>query len=686
MALIQNRRIKVALTIFLICGLLEIFLFNIRSFELIGSNSQKRISVSKSEMEFSDLGGEKKLVLTIHKDQGIPDDLRNFEIQLENVLQDRIRGTVHTTEVGFTAGHTRKIEMIPGIEHSRFIFLYPSKNVSEITLTLENLEPQAISLVINSPVPFHFKFYRFSILILIVSVIYCFRPGSFLHQTRLHLKERCQRRWLFGIFLYFTGTFLFVSVSTYPNLKTMIHSDNFAFWNKDHYQLLTEALSHRSLSLLAEPPEILKTLQNPYDAAERAANQISDADIYWDTAYYEGKYYVYFGVIPVVTLLLPYKLITGHYLLNDFAVLFYAILGSFGLAYCLFWITRRFFNHLSAATFLIGLIFLVQSTGLIWCIRRPLSYELAMVSAFCFSVCGFALNLSAVSNETHRNLKLAFGCLFMACAVGCRPISIFASLLNIPILLPLIFSKKENRRLHLQIQPFFAVIIPYLIIGLFLMIYNQLRFGSVFEFGQNYQLTIVDNRAALNGLTVPNYLLGIFNLVFRPGIQFSTDFPFLVAPEPLTFGFAGTKYWKNCFSAASICPFIFLLLLVPYYPLIKRTRDRLFSALLAGLILIPLFIAGYVGSSVGTYQRYMMDFSWMIVLAGMTAAFLAVEKLQEIHLEKFSQAVLLICLLINTGFYIALSCGEAQLDVSNFFEYHNPILFQKIAYAFMFWL
>ncbi len=103
MALIQNRRIKVALTIFLICGLLEIFLFNIRSFELIGSNSQKRISVSKSEMEFSDLGGEKKLVLTIHKDQGIPDDLRNFEIQLENVLQDRIRGTVHTTEVGFAA-------------------------------------------------------------------------------------------------------------------------------------------------------------------------------------------------------------------------------------------------------------------------------------------------------------------------------------------------------------------------------------------------------------------------------------------------------------------------------------------------------------------------------------------------------------------------------------------------------
>ena len=309
-----------------------------------------------------------------------------------------------------------------------------------------------------------------------------------------------------------------------------------------------------------------------------------------------------------------------------------------------------------------------------------------MVSAFCFSVCGFALNLSSFSNEKHRNLKLAFGCLFMACAVGCRPISIFASLLNIPILIPLIFSKTKNSRLHLRIKPLLSVLIPYLFIGLFLMTYNQLRFGSIFEFGQNYQLTIVDNRAAANGLTVPNYLLGIFNLVFRPGMQYSTNFPFLVAPEPLTFGYAGTKYWKNCFSAASVCPFIFLLLLFPYYRTVKRTRGWLFSALLAGLTIIPLFIAGYVGSSVGTYQRYMMDFSWMIVLAGVMAAFLAVEKLQEIHLEKFSQIVLLICLLINTGFFIALSCGEAQLDISNFFEFHNPILFQKIAYAFMFWL
>lgn len=684
--LIQNRRFKAAVIISLLCGIIEIFLFNVRSFELIGSSAQTIIRFSKSEMILSNTEDENKIVLTIHKDQGIPDDTRNLEIQLENNLQDRIRGTIQTSEIGLTAGHTQKIEIIPGVEHSRYIFLYPSKRITQITLVLENLEPQAISFVINSPVPIRFNMYRFCILILIMTVFYCFRPGSALHQMRFNLTEKYQKWWLIGIMLYFIGSFLFVSISTYPNLSTMIHSNNLAFWNKDHYQLLTEALSNRSLSLLEKPPQILETLQNPYDATERAANQISDADIYWDTAYFQGKYYVYFGVIPVITFLLPYKLITGHYLLNDFAVLFYALFGSIGLIYCLKWILERFFKQLSAATFLICSILLIQSTGLIWCVRRPLSYELAMVSAFCFSVCGFAINLSSLSNEKHRNLKLTIGCLLMACAVGCRPISIFASLLNIPILISLIISKTKNNRMLFRIQPLFSVLMPYLFIGSILMFYNWLRFGSVFEFGQNYQLTIFDNRAVANGLSAPNYLLGIFNMVFRPGVQFSTNFPFLVAPEPLTFGFGGTKYWKHCFSVASICPFIFLFFFFPYYRDVKRNRGWLFSALLICLIIIPLFIAGYVGSSVGTYQRYMMDFSWMVVLAGIMTACLMIEKLRGIHLEKFFQAGLLICLLINIGFFVALSCGEEQLAVSNFFEFHNPILFKKIAYALMFWL
>ena len=31
----------------------------------------------------------------------------------------------------------------------------------------------------------------------------------------------------------------------------------------------------------------------------------------WDTAYYEGHYYVYFGVVPVLLFYLPFYLVTG---------------------------------------------------------------------------------------------------------------------------------------------------------------------------------------------------------------------------------------------------------------------------------------------------------------------------------------------------------------------------------------
>lgn len=43
------------------------------------------------------------------------------------------------------------------------------------------------------------------------------------------------------------------------------------------------------------PPELL-ALENPYDAGARDAAQIND--IHWDHAFYNGRYYVYFGLVP----------------------------------------------------------------------------------------------------------------------------------------------------------------------------------------------------------------------------------------------------------------------------------------------------------------------------------------------------------------------------------------------------
>lgn len=682
----MNEKLKKAGIIFLIGIVLEVFVFNFRSFELIGSSPEQVILFQGSALAETAEDGIPKLILSVEGADRIPLDLRNLLIQFEGEPADIIKGTVHTDEAGFLAGHTRKLKIIPGVEHSRHVYLYPSGRVTSVTVELENTAPQDISFAFNTPVPIRINGYRLAAIIIFLLVLYAIRPGSPLYHIRFDLSMKSQKIAFSILILSHFAFLLFTAASTYPDLKTMLRSDNFAFWNKDHYQLLTEAIKNRSFSLLAEPPEVLAALDNPYDAEERLEKNISDADIYWDTAYYHGKYYVYFGVMPVITLLLPFKLLIGNYLLNDFAVLLFGMIGSLGLLYCFIWILRHFFPDLSVAVTFIGASILLNSTGLVWCIRRPLSYELAMVSAFCFAVCGFAFNLSAYDSEKYRNLKLVTGCALMACAVGCRPTAVFISMLNIPIFLPLLFKRGKSRIFRINIKTALSILIPYSVVALFLMDYNFARFGSVTEFGQNYQLTIVDNRACSSGPPLSNYLLGIINLVFRNGTQLSSDFPFLVAPEPLIFGFGGTKFWKNSFSAASICPLIYLLLFIPLYRTSIRNRGKQFLTLFVGLTVIPLIIAAFVGSTVGTYQRYIMDFSWMLVLAGLIAAFMVVEMFQINNLEKISQVGLIFCLIINLGYLIALSCGEAQLDMKNYFEFHNPIYFNQIAYSFMFWL
>jgi hypothetical protein len=71
------------------------------------------------------------------------------------------------------------------------------------------------------------------------------------------------------------------------------------------YHLLTNGFLSGHLYLPVAPVPALLTLRNPYDPKLNAGLRLHDASLY------RGKYYLYFGAAPVVTLFLPWKLITG---------------------------------------------------------------------------------------------------------------------------------------------------------------------------------------------------------------------------------------------------------------------------------------------------------------------------------------------------------------------------------------
>ena len=56
-------------------------------------------------------------------------------------------------------------------------------------------------------------------------------------------------------------------------------------------------------------------MANPYDFFARRGLAASDGHQFiWDHAYFNGRYYCYFGVVPALLTFVPYQLITGHWM------------------------------------------------------------------------------------------------------------------------------------------------------------------------------------------------------------------------------------------------------------------------------------------------------------------------------------------------------------------------------------
>lgn len=75
-------------------------------------------------------------------------------------------------------------------------------------------------------------------------------------------------------------------------------------YTRDQYQQLFSAFFEGKLDINAQPPpDELSSLECPYDITERDAADVSGD--HWDRAYYNGRFYSYFGIAPVFTVYLP---------------------------------------------------------------------------------------------------------------------------------------------------------------------------------------------------------------------------------------------------------------------------------------------------------------------------------------------------------------------------------------------
>ena len=383
--------------------------------------------------------------------------------------------------------------------------------------------------------------------------------------------------------------------------------------HRNQYEVLAESLLDGRIDLdYGDMDPKLLEMENPYDPDQRTALGVH---CHWDHAFYNGHYYMYFGIVPVLLLFLPYRALTGvslttYHGTQVFAALF--ILGVFALFYRL---SRRFFPRMPWSVYL-SLSAAACAMSVWYLADAPSLYCTAISSAICMEIWSLFFFTCAVwggAAAGRTTLYGVLGSLFGALAFGCRPTIALANLLAVPMFLCYIRGKRPGWKLAGQI---FAVLMPYVLVGAGLMAYNYVRFDSPFEFGQSYQLTVADQSGytnVLENLLSADFLGGLTeNLIGRQALL--ETFPYIS--------------FQSVLLNFPICVIAGLCLLR------RRSLALLRREGLAGfagtLVLLPLLItAAQVLMSPFLLERYRSDIYWLMGIFVFLSFGLTLETLEE---------------------------------------------------------
>ncbi len=382
------------------------------------------------------------------------------------------------------------------------------------------------------------------------------------------------------------------------------------------YNSFTDALLWGHNHLLVRPSAALLSLPDPFDPVANAPYRIHDASLF------NGLFYIYYGITPVLLAFLPFKLMTFQDLPTCYAVLVFMAVGLF---FCLL-----SFQHLSRllpvthrrATAIVAGLSLGVGMPLGYIASWPQVYEAAVTAGFMMisaTLYFFLLGLSkGASSQQNRWLAVASLCLGLS--VGARPhfVLLFAFL---PVIWYASFAHRMGCDLVFVLRRGFWVFGPACGCVLALMTYNYARFGNPLEFGLHYQL------AAVNVKTYPMFdpwriLSALYFYLAVPPIVVD-KFPFIAAHTVWPFGeLKGYLGWHPETNLGMLVRAPILILAFATPAIVWQHRHRLprpLSWWLAGLCAASIVLFGLMLMA-GASIRYQLDFMWLWMLAALISA------------------------------------------------------------------
>lgn len=586
----------------MICLFIEIFAFNANSFRVLNKEKYEKKTFTVEQMETTgfEVTGN---ILTYVRDYGEEPSvtIKNIDTNVGTLYLDMylpnenyLKYTVYyTDEANRYLMRNFSGEYVPGVDRTKWITCHFSGKSEEIKIVFDiqdDLYQLAIDeYSVNEPVRFEFHLLRFLVLCGVILGIYSFRNISWMSGPFVKKSQK-------AALMILTIGFLWILWSFYSNSVAEVQ---IGAKSGDMYsQGLTDALLSGQVKLKAEPSEALLAMENPYDESERTAKMLErDIDYIMDAAYYNGSYYVYFGVIPALLFFVPFKWMTGSYLSIEFAVFLLFCIYIIFLNLLFIRCVRKNLPDAPFGMYLFGVLLLDAGSMALCFVSRAKFYELVYAAGLAFSAIGMYLLFEAWWKEKWNYFLLFFGGLFLAMAVGCRPTMVLYSFMLVPCLI----RRLQKRAFRENVIPLAVLAVPYIFIAAVLMWYNAARFGSVFNFGQNYQLTVTD--MAKDSYKISTLPWCLWFGMFQP-LNVTAQFPFVFSGNAGN-DFAGYFYnTGNAIPMFSIVPLLYSMFVPAFWRRWKKEKGSFGTIMLGTVLGIGWITAILVFVSAGVHIRY----------------------------------------------------------------------------------
>lgn len=250
-----------------------------------------------------------------------------------------------------------------------------------------------------------------------------------------------------------------------------------------YYNLMADSFLAGKLSLLVEPPPELLSLPNPLDPQANSAFRLADASVY------KGRFHLYFGPVPALSLFIPFRLLPFGKITEPFAVALFGFGAFLFAALILVRLARKFRPAVSDSLLLLAILALGISNAMPFVLRRPVVYEVAITAGAFFLMLGFFLLVRSWLKETVSRWTMVLLSLCWGLAVGCRVLYVFAGV-GLLIIWILLLAKSRERTVRKALVDGLCLCLPFALCVFALGLYNLARFDSWTEFGVNHQLTM----------------------------------------------------------------------------------------------------------------------------------------------------------------------------------------------------